>query len=112
MTADKSTQASVDAAMTNAGYPKTSGDLEREGGGRDPDDTREPHLARGPDQPSAPQKQDTGDEPAEVEESAAGGGYEDRTVEELRDELRGRELPTSGTKAELVERLQDDDAAT
>ncbi|MBW3619315.1 MAG: gas vesicle protein [Actinobacteria bacterium] len=32
--------------------------------------------------------------------------YEDQTKEELEDELRSRDLPVSGTKSELVERLQ------
>jgi SAP domain len=35
--------------------------------------------------------------------------YEDSTVEELRDELRDRDLPVSGTKDELVARLVEDD---
>lgn len=38
--------------------------------------------------------------------------YEDQTVEELRDQLRDRDLRTSGPKAELVERLEEDDATT
>jgi len=37
--------------------------------------------------------------------------YEDRTVEQLRDELRSRELQVSGSKAELVDRLAADDKA-
>ena len=44
------------------------------------------------------------------EPSPADEGYEAQTVEDLRDALRDRGLPVSGTKAELVERLQDDDA--
>jgi hypothetical protein len=35
--------------------------------------------------------------------------YEDHTKMELQEELRGRGLPTSGTKDELVTRLQDAD---
>lgn len=35
--------------------------------------------------------------------------YEDQTVEELRDELRDRDLQVSGPKDSLVERLQADD---
>lgn len=35
--------------------------------------------------------------------------YEDATNAELRDELRARGLPTSGSKSELLERLEDDD---
>lgn len=38
--------------------------------------------------------------------------YEDQTVDELRDQLRDRDLRTSGPKAELVERLEEDDATT
>lgn len=37
--------------------------------------------------------------------------YEANTVEELREELRARDLPTSGHKDELVARLEEDDAA-
>jgi hypothetical protein len=35
----------------------------------------------------------------------------ERTVEELRAELKARDLPTSGTKPELLERLADADKA-
>jgi hypothetical protein len=37
--------------------------------------------------------------------------YQANTVEELRDELRARDLHTSGNKDELVARLEEDDAA-
>lgn len=37
--------------------------------------------------------------------------YEANTVEELRDELRARNLPVSGHKDELIARLEEDDAA-
>jgi hypothetical protein len=39
------------------------------------------------------------------------GGWESLKVDELKAELEARGLPKSGTKAELVERLVDDDAA-
>jgi hypothetical protein len=39
------------------------------------------------------------------------GGWESLKVDELKEELEARGLPKSGTKAELVERLVDDDAA-
>jgi ribosomal protein L22 len=39
------------------------------------------------------------------------GGWDSLKVDELREELEARGLPKSGTKAELVERLEDDDAA-
>jgi ribosomal protein L22 len=39
------------------------------------------------------------------------GGWESLKVDELKEELEARGLPKSGTKAELVERLLDDDAA-
>ena len=38
------------------------------------------------------------------------GGWESLKVDELKTELEARGLPKSGTKAELVERLLDDDA--
>lgn len=36
--------------------------------------------------------------------------YEANTVEELREELRARDLPVSGHKEELIARLEEDDA--
>ncbi len=51
------------------------------------------------DEPDAP-------EPAVVH---VGGGYPDWTVAQLRSELRARELPVSGNKAELAARLAADD---
>jgi large subunit ribosomal protein L22 len=38
------------------------------------------------------------------------GGWESLKVDELKEELEARGLPKSGTKAELIERLVDDDA--
>lgn len=38
-------------------------------------------------------------------------GDAERTVEDLRVELKARDLPTSGAKAELLERLAQADAA-
>jgi large subunit ribosomal protein L22 len=38
------------------------------------------------------------------------GGWESLKVDELKEELEARGLPKSGTKAELIERLLDDDA--
>jgi ribosomal protein L22 len=39
------------------------------------------------------------------------GGWESLKVDELKSELEARGLPKSGTKAELVARLEEDDAA-
>lgn len=38
--------------------------------------------------------------------------YPDWSVQELRDELAGRELSTTGKKMELIARLEEDDAET
>ena len=37
-------------------------------------------------------------------------GWDEYTVDELKDELKARGLPVSGTKDELVARLEEDDA--
>lgn len=47
-----------------------------------------------------------------TDETPAGDGYDEKTVIELQDELRARDLPVSGNKDELVARLQEDDAKT
>jgi hypothetical protein len=47
---------------------------------------------------------------AEDEQPAPGEAIEGPTRDELRDQLRERGLPVSGTKAELAERLADADA--
>jgi SAP domain len=55
------------------------------------------------------------DEPAvgaQAEEEGELSDYTGMTVEQLQDELRSRDLPTSGTKAELIARLEADDAET
>ena len=44
-----------------------------------------------------------------VEGSSASSGYEDWTKDELAAELESRGLAKSGTKAELIARLQEDD---
>jgi len=43
---------------------------------------------------------------SEVEAS----GWDEYTVDELKDELANRDLPVSGNKAELIARLEEDDA--
>jgi hypothetical protein len=58
-----------------------------------------------------PQSVVSGQDSPVPEPDAAESEYAEFTVEELRAELRGRELPTSGAKAELVARLEADDAA-
>lgn len=53
-----------------------------------------------------------GEEAPESEDDGSGGGdtdYEDQSVEELKDELRRRDLPISGNKTELIARLEEDD---
>lgn len=51
------------------------------------------------------------DADAEDAPDADAEGYEAKTVEELKDELRARDLPVSGSKDELIERLVADDEA-
>lgn len=41
--------------------------------------------------------------------AVAGAAYDGKTVEELREELKARDLPTSGPKPELLARLVEDD---
>lgn len=48
---------------------------------------------------------------SETDTVTAAAGYDAMTVAELQAELEARGLPTSGTKAELVQRLTDADAA-
>jgi SAP domain len=50
-----------------------------------------------------------GDE--ETEAPDADAAYEDYTNDQLRAELSERGLPLSGNKAELIERLEEDDAS-
>lgn len=52
-------------------------------------------------------RMDALDEDEEGEDS----GYDDKTVDELKAELRKRDLPVSGKHAELVQRLEEDDAS-
>jgi len=47
------------------------------------------------------------DEAAVTDAARATDDLEALTVEELKEEARGRGLPVSGTKAELIERLQE-----
>jgi len=46
---------------------------------------------------------------AQAGASSQAEDYGSRTVVELRELLKARDLPVSGSKAELVERLEDDD---
>lgn len=57
----------------------------------------------GEDAPSADEDDD------EDEEDDGGEGYDDLTNDELKEELRKRDLPVSGNHAELVARLEEDD---
>lgn len=52
------------------------------------------------------------DEVEETESEAPGGdGYDDMNKEELQSVLEDRDLPVSGNKDELIERLREDDAS-
>jgi hypothetical protein len=56
------------------------------------------------------------DEGLETDESAADadedGPYAGQSIDELKEQLRQRELPVGGNKAELVSRLVEDDENT
>ncbi len=69
---------------------------------------REYLLARGREQEVAQLDADFGNEPEDDEDEES---YEKMTVDELKAELADREppLPVSGTKAELIKRLEEDD---
>jgi hypothetical protein len=54
---------------------------------------------------------DSGEEAEEDEEVGEEVDYSEYTVAQLKAELESRNQPTSGTKAELVSRLEADDAA-
>lgn len=45
----------------------------------------------------------------EEEKDSSDSNYEQWTVEDLKGQLRDRQLPASGTKAELINRLREDD---
>ncbi|MFB6937581.1 SAP domain-containing protein [Streptomyces chartreusis] len=45
-----------------------------------------------------------------VSDTPPGPGYEDWTVDQLKEELAKRDLPRSGKRDDLVQRLRDDDA--
>ena len=51
-----------------------------------------------------PHTREGGEEPSD-------SGYESWTKDELQDELEKRDLPKTGNKPELIERLEEDDAA-
>lgn len=58
---------------------------------------------------------ESGDEPPAESETVADTPpqrYEDLKVDELREELSVRDLPTEGKKDELIARLREDDAAS
>lgn len=61
------------------------------------DDTTDPD--------NTPDEDDDEDDDDELE----GDDYDDMSVDELREELSGRDLAKSGNKAELIERLRADD---
>jgi hypothetical protein len=90
--------------------------LERLGvelGELEPDQASDPVDAS--DQPADEDDEEDIDDPldpeaiAEEEQDAPGAAIEGPTRDELREQLRERGLPVSGTKAELAERLADAD---
>lgn len=64
-----------------------------------------------PDEDGDEDPDEDGDEDPDEDEEPAGDGYDDMVGDDLREELRKRELPVSGTNDELVARLREDDAA-
>jgi hypothetical protein len=61
-----------------------------------------------PANPNSPLNQTSEDDPFNGEEAPE--DYNDWTADQLRHELGNRTLPKSGNKAELVSRLEEDDA--
>jgi hypothetical protein len=62
-----------------------------------------------PDGETGTEAEDVDDDADDDEQAAPGEPIEGRTRDELRDELRDRGLPVSGSKAELAERLREAD---
>lgn len=46
-----------------------------------------------------------------IDDDGGGGDLDDKTVEDLQDMLRDRDLPVSGNKADLIKRLQEAESA-
>src|ERR671916_2170082 len=98
---DETTRKSMEAAMTNAGYPRTSGDVPTEDKAAERPERMANQERDVSEQPQAPRTSEDDDESDQGETD-----WDAYTVEELREELRTREMPTSGTKPELIERLR------
>jgi hypothetical protein len=56
-----------------------------------------------------PGEDDDQDDDSEDEDEEEGDDYSDLSVDELKAELKERDLPTSGNKDDLVQRLVEDD---
>jgi hypothetical protein len=80
-------------------------------------DASQPQVAAEGDLgPQLPVKEPVADEPAPADDAEPVAaeddpGYEGMSLAELKDAATARELPTYGTKAQLVERLREADAS-
>lgn len=78
----------------------------------DPEGTEENKIEHGVVNPDETVQESNPAVAVDPEVLAAVAAYEEMTVEQLKDELRNRELPTSGSKSDLVARLEEDDATS
>lgn len=79
--------------------------IEEVGGGKAPEYPEAPDTSGGPVPGAAKVATTKTDEPEDE------GAYAGMTKEDLVEEARSRDLAVSGTKAEIIERLEADDAA-
>ena len=70
------------------------------------------NAAAEPEPETVAPEDESSPEPAAEPETPSAPDYDDWTVEALKEQLADRNLPKSGKRDELVQRLRDDDAST